>query len=178
MIKLSEIVPLTGLDAICISKDQADGLKGCQMGISTSSTSPSPAALLRARQALYPTELLSAQSGFLDAMSTETRTMITTVLHDSLSELKYHMDELEGLIALELAHQYNSRTLDLKSLYQTWNGEPRRMREGRKGKVSPPGDQYQETKKEFHPKRSLESDFRLEETQWTATDVHDIDDEF
>ncbi|KAG6885542.1 hypothetical protein C0993_000327 [Termitomyces sp. T159_Od127] len=171
--KLSEIVPLTGFDAICISKDQADGLKGCQIGVSTSSISPSPVALLRARQALYPTELLSAHPGFMDAMSIETRNMITTVLYDSLSELKYHMDKLEALIALELADQYKLRTLDLKSLYQTWNGQTRRMRKGKKGGVRLSGDQ--ETKKVITPKRSLEKGLRLEGTQWTADDIHNMD---
>ncbi|KAG6889906.1 hypothetical protein C0992_003699 [Termitomyces sp. T32_za158] len=173
---LPEIVPLTGLDAICISKDQADGLKGCQICVSTSSAGPSPVALLRARQALYPTELLSAHSGFMDAMSTETRAMITAILYDSLSELRYHMDELEALIARELAEQYQLRTLDLKSLYQVWNGHPHRMRKGGKDELCLPGDR--EIEKVLPPKRSLEKGLRLEEKQWTADDVHNIDDVF
>ncbi|KAG5715998.1 putative transaldolase [Termitomyces sp. T112] len=151
---LSEIVPLTGLDAICISKDQADGLKGCQISVSISSaTSSSPAALLRARQALYPTKLLSAHSGFMDTMSTETRTMITEILYGSLRELKCHLDELQSLMARELADQYNSRTLDLKSLYKARNERPHRMKKGTK--VSSSGDLQT---KNMLPGWSLEED--------------------
>ncbi|KNZ79241.1 putative transaldolase, partial [Termitomyces sp. J132] len=172
---LSEIVPLTGLDAICISKDQADGLKGCQISVSISSaTSSSPAALLRARQALYPTKLLSAHSGFMDTMSTETRTMITEILYGSLRELKCHLDELQSLMARELADQYNSRTLDLKSLYKARNERPHRMKKGTK--VSSSGDL--ETKNML-PGWSLEEDrARPEEVHWTACGFHDIDDVF
>ncbi|KAG6872644.1 hypothetical protein C0995_008075 [Termitomyces sp. Mi166 len=171
---LSEMVPLIGLDAICISKDQADGLRGYQISIPTSGTSPSSAAVLRARQALYPTKLLTAHSEFMHAMSAETRAMITAVLYGSLKELTSHMDELEALIAVELADQYDLRTLDLKSLYQVWNGQSRKKQKGRrqdrKGKA--PSDC--EIKKVL-PK---EKDLRLEEIHWTANEVHDMDDVF
>ncbi|KAG6820072.1 hypothetical protein H0H93_005600 [Arthromyces matolae] len=112
---LSEIVPLTELDAICIKRDQADGLHEYQ--ITSSLTGPSPVALLRASQALYPPRPLSGRSGFMGTMSADTRACASYILYSSLAVLKDRMDALEKIVAHEVQEQYNLLTLDLKTLF-------------------------------------------------------------
>ncbi|KAG6832869.1 hypothetical protein H0H87_012802 [Tephrocybe sp. NHM501043] len=166
---LSEIASLTGLDAICISKDQADGFTGCQIGISTSSTGPSPPAQLRARQAQYPTNLLSSHSGLMDAMSPETRAMVTSMLYSSLGEMKCQMDKLEAIVEKEVIRQFKLKTLDLKTLYHALEKQPYKYK-GSRGEA--PGGQ--EIKK-LRTKRTQASDLGIEENSSAG---HDIDDVF
>ncbi|KAF5373441.1 hypothetical protein D9615_009498 [Tricholomella constricta] len=158
---LSEIGPLSGFDAICVSKDQADGLRGCQF--STSTLVPSSSARLRARQAQYPTALLSTRTGFMEAMSAKTRGMVTATLFVPLGEMKAHMDGLEEIVAREVARQFELTTLDLRTLY----GLSPKSHKSRKTLANREHSQ-------LRSKRSLSSDLGLEETCLKQ----DIDDVF
>ncbi|KAG6865097.1 hypothetical protein C0991_005152 [Blastosporella zonata] len=128
---LSEIVPLTGLDAICISKDQADGFEGCQIDLSTTDSSPS--ALLRARQAQYPTNFL--QSGFMDAMSPKTRVMVTSTLFTRLGEMKCEMDMFETIVEREVTRQFELRAVNLKALYRVLETSPQKSIKGKRDEI-------------------------------------------
>ncbi|KAF9458266.1 hypothetical protein BDZ94DRAFT_1226563, partial [Collybia nuda] len=113
---LSEIGPLGDFDAICVTKDQADRLKWSQVPITSPSVDSS--ASLRARQAQYPTKLLGTESGFLNAMSLDTRNTVTSTLFTALGEMKAQMDDLEAIVATEVHRQFELLTLDLRSLYR------------------------------------------------------------
>lgn len=156
---LSEIGPHAGFDAICLSKDQADGLRRCH--ISTSTLLPSSSAHLRARQAQYPTSLLSSKRGLMDAMSAETRSMVAATLFVPLGEMKAHMDSLEEIVEKEVARQSELMALDLRTLY----GPPSKKRKS-KGSESP------ESRK-VGLKRSLARDLGLEEV-YAEQDVDDV----
>ncbi|KAF8064921.1 hypothetical protein FPV67DRAFT_160975 [Lyophyllum atratum] len=146
---LSELGPLAAFDAICISKDQADGLRRSCIPKSTPDISPS--AHLRARQAQYPTSLLSAKTGFMDAMSAETRSMVAATLFVPLGEMKAQMDDIEEIVGKEVARQWELRTLDIKTLY----GPPCKKRRSKGADDAEP--------KNVRRERSLSKDLGLEE---------------
>jgi transaldolase len=112
---LSEIGLLGDFDAICLTKDQVDRLKWCQIAISTPDDS-SPSAL-RARQAQFPTRFLESEVGFMNVMSAETRSMVAATMFVALGEMKAHMDVLQKIVAKEVTKQFELQTLDLSALY-------------------------------------------------------------
>jgi len=156
---LAEIGPHGGFDAICISKDQADGLQRCH--ISQSTLRPLSSAHLRARQAQYPTSLLLSKTGFMEAMSAETRSMVAATLFVPLGEMKVHMDSLEAIVAREVARQFELMTLDLRTLY----GSPSKKQKNKRSDSS-------ESRK-LGSKRSLARDLGLEEIH-PEQDVDDV----
>jgi transaldolase len=114
---LSEIGPLGDFDAICVTKDQADRLRWSQISISTPDDSSSIA--LRARQAQYPTSFLESKTGFMNAMSTETRSMVAATMFVALGEMKAHMDILQQIVDNEMQWQFELQTMDLRTLYRS-----------------------------------------------------------
>lgn len=86
--------------------------------VPTTSPCAQSAASLRARQALYPTRLLETESGFLNAMSSDTRNMVAATLFTALGEMKAQMDDLEAIVATEVHRQFELLTVDLRSLYR------------------------------------------------------------
>ncbi|GLB39615.1 putative transaldolase is important for the balance of metabolites in the pentose-phosphate pathway [Lyophyllum shimeji] len=158
---LSEIGPHAGFDAICISKDQADGLQRCQ--ISTATLRLSSSAHLRARQAQYPTSFLSSKTGFMEAMSAETRSMVAATLFVPLGEMKAQMDSLEEIVEKEVVRQFELTltTVDLKGFY----GTPVKKRKSRVSDGSDSG--------RAGLKRGLAEDLGLEEV-CSSQDTDDV----
>lgn len=114
--KLSEMAPLSGLDAVCLSRAQAKQLQWSQIRTSFSS---SPPARLRARQAQYPTNFLSTEAGFMGLMSAETQSLVATTLDNYLLEMKVQMDGIEKIVGEELCKQFLTQTLDLRTLFRS-----------------------------------------------------------
>jgi transaldolase len=121
---VSEIGPLGDFDAICVTKDQADRLRWSQVGIST--PEDSSAAVLRARQAQYPTSFLKSETGFMNIMSAKSRRMVAATMFVALEEMKAHMDALQLIVENEVKRQFDLQNLDLRTLYRSSRKKDRR----------------------------------------------------
>ncbi|KAJ3502446.1 hypothetical protein NLJ89_g8887 [Agrocybe chaxingu] len=98
---LTEIGLVSECDGVCISAQQADKLRWSKAPIFPLEGKDIP-AVLRARQAKYPTELLSKVDGFSKRLSTESRILTTKFLQESLRDLGEAMDTIELLVCDEL----------------------------------------------------------------------------
>jgi len=115
---LSEICLLGELDAIALSKEQIEGLRWSQLPLCFELSESSPASL-RARQAQYPTALLASKSGFMTAMSAETRSMVAATVYVAIGKMKVEMETLQAVVGREVERQFALQTLDLKTLYRS-----------------------------------------------------------
>lgn len=85
--------------------------------VSMAPVAPLSTASLRARQAHYPTSLLASKSGFMAAMSSETRSMIASTMYGNLGKLKAQMDSIEEIVNKELCQQLALRAANWRKLY-------------------------------------------------------------
>jgi hypothetical protein len=117
--QLDEITAVgDGLDGISLSKVHIEQLKYSKLSLSPSP--PSAAALLRARQAQYPTNMLQSKLGFAQALSAETRSSIHCTLYSGIDKMKVQIEALGAVIQKELQHQTALDTLSMEDLYQNW----------------------------------------------------------
>ncbi|KAG5637661.1 hypothetical protein H0H81_003682 [Sphagnurus paluster] len=147
---ISEIPPLLGFDAVSLSTAQIASVRRLQFA--PAAVRPSSAVNLRAEQAQFPTSLLSAKASFMEAMSSETRSMVAATLFGPLDELKAYMDGLEAVITYELGRQFELVTVDLKTLYDT----------SRKGEKAAEEAEEREEPGALRSKRSLAKDLGVE----------------
>ncbi|KAF8153301.1 hypothetical protein B0H34DRAFT_662974 [Crassisporium funariophilum] len=114
---MAELGLLSEFDAVCISREQADRLKWSKVPVASLENANLSVAL-RARQAKYPTELLTREGGFLACFSPESRKLTNGILHDALMKMQGEMDAIEDIVAQEVERQFRLGTLDLKTLYK------------------------------------------------------------
>ncbi|KAG6918288.1 hypothetical protein DXG01_015380 [Tephrocybe rancida] len=82
----------------------------------------------------------------MDAMSPETRAMVTSTLFTPLGEMKCQMDLLEEIVASEVVRQFELANLDLKTLYHAADGTHRSHRR-KKGEASLDDQEHKFTEK-------------------------------
>lgn len=76
-------------------------------------------ANLRARQAKYPTDLLTREGSFTKWLSPEARNLTTTFLRDTLMDMEIAMNTIDTIVARELKRQYKLATWDLSQIVDT-----------------------------------------------------------
>ena len=154
-------------DAISVTKDQANRLRWSQVPIST--PVGSSCAALRARQAQYPTRLLESNTGFMNLMSAETRSIISATLFVGLGEMKAHMDTLEQIVATEVKRQFELQTLDLRTLYLASACSRKAKKESKDASLLP---------KANSPKRNLANTLGLDDGAGDSELEQDVDEVF
>lgn len=115
---MAEVGLLSDFDAVGISKDQADRLEWSKVPIISLENMDLP-AVLRGRQAKYPTDLLTQQGGFLASLSPGSRNLINVFLEEALGKMQGEMDAIEHIVSKEVDRQFRLGTLDLKTLYKS-----------------------------------------------------------
>jgi len=76
-------------------------------------------ANLRARQAKYPTDLLTREGSFTKWLSPEARNLTTTFLRDTLMDMEIAMNTIDAIVARELKRQYKLAIWDLSQIVDT-----------------------------------------------------------
>ncbi|KAF9484296.1 hypothetical protein BDN70DRAFT_989746 [Pholiota conissans] len=99
---LAEIGLLSECDAVCVSADQIDRLSWSQVPTASLDLSEEPQVILRARQAKFPTDLLTKDGGFATWFSSESRSLASTLLHDVLKDTQDQMQIIEHVVEEEV----------------------------------------------------------------------------
>lgn len=149
-IQLAEIGLLSECDAVCVSAEHADKLSWSQAPTASFDLSEEPQAVLRARQAKYPTDLLTRKGGFSTWFSPESRSLTSQLLHDALNTMQSQMKIMEHVVEKEMIRR-TAFQIPFRNPPQM--GSPLRPK-GRQSKRDKPSDDGQP---------SLQWDFRLEE---------------
>ncbi|KAF8177655.1 hypothetical protein BJ912DRAFT_985245 [Pholiota molesta] len=132
---LAEIGLLSECDAVCVSAEHANELSW---------------TVLRARQAKYPTDLLTRKGGFSTWFSPESRSLTSQLLHDALNTMQNQMKLIEHVVEEEMIRRIAFQ-IPLRNLPQV--GSP----------FKPKGIQSKSDKPSDDGQPSLQWDFRLEE---------------
>ncbi|KAJ7075417.1 hypothetical protein B0H15DRAFT_791823, partial [Mycena belliarum] len=123
---VAELHALRGFDAVCLSQPQLDAW----LWAPDTPDTPRPQAVMRARQAQYPTAFLAKGAGFLSRMSAAARGALAGAVWPALARMRAQMDTVEAVVEGEVAWQLAARTLSLGALYALRDA-PRA--EGRRG---------------------------------------------
>ncbi|KAF7329668.1 BZIP domain-containing protein [Mycena kentingensis (nom. inval.)] len=128
--ELAELGTLPGFDAVALNAKQLTDIRW-RRSRSRQATSPNPTAALRARQAQFPTQILSNVSqnqGCFRGLSAPSRNQIFETLYPALRHMEDAMRAIEMLIRAQLTREITQRTMSLTGLLILADEEERRHR--------------------------------------------------